>query len=79
MPKTKRDAMKRQAAQALNNSAKAILDINAIYDEFKEVKPEHAATLATIMIDIAKAREKLLVFVENAWMLDEEHIMGWLA
>ena len=79
MPRSIRDVLKRQAAQALNNQAKAILDINAIYEEFKEVHPKKADVLAGIIISTANQREALLLFVADAWELDEDHIMNWLA
>jgi len=79
MSRSKRDQMKRQAAQALNNSAKAILDINSIYDEFKGVHEDKALLLGIIMRNFAQSREQLLVFIQESWALDENQIMSWLA
>ena len=78
MPKNIRDVLKRNAAQALNNSAKVILDVNTIYDEFLPVHPEMATKLGMIMIQTAQLREALVEFCKEAWYLDEEGISKYL-
>lgn len=78
MPKTKRDELKRFCAQALNNSAKAILDVNNVYEEFKSVHPEFNPPLESFMVGLNTQREHLLAFVMAAWGLDEESIMKYM-
>ena len=78
MPKNIRDVLKRNVAQSLNNSAKSILDLNVIYDEFLPVHPEQAAVLGQAMMEIAHAREVTLLFVKQAWELDDDGIMAYL-
>lgn len=76
--RTKRDGLKRKCAQALNDMAKAILDINSIYEEFKSVHPDHANYLAALMVHIAKDREGLISFCMETWRLDEQGIMSYI-
>lgn len=78
MPRSKRDNLKRYMAQALNNSAKAILDINSVYEEFKGVHKEHELQLGIIMLEIQKQREKMLVFIYASWGLNEDTIKSYL-
>lgn len=78
MPKTKRDELKRWCAQALNNSAKAILDANNVRVEFEKVHPEFLPPLDSFMIGLAAQREHLLAFVAAAWGLDEEQVMRYM-
>jgi hypothetical protein len=78
MARTKRDGLKRWCAQSLNSMAKAILDINNVYEEFKGVHDEHAAYLASLMVHIAKDREGLISFCKETWGLNEQQIMSYI-
>jgi hypothetical protein len=76
--RTKRDGLKRWCAQSLNSMAKAILDINNVYEEFKGVHDEHAEYLASLMVHIARDREGLVSFCKETWGLDEQQIMSYI-
>jgi hypothetical protein len=76
--RTKRDGLKRWCAQSLNSMAKAILDINNVYEEFKGVHDEHAEYLASLMVHIARDREGLVSFCQETWGLNEQQIMSYI-
>lgn len=79
MPKSVRDLLKKKTGQVLNNSAKAVLDLNELYDAFKEHHPDLAQNLATQMLIIAAARDKVIEFAGDAWGLDEDGIMKYMS
>jgi hypothetical protein len=76
--RTKRDGLKRWCAQSLNSMAKAVLDVNNVYMEFKGVHEEHATYLANLMVRIAQDREALVSFCKETWGLDEQQIMSYI-
>lgn len=78
MASNHKDKLKKRTAQVLNNSAKAVIDLQQLYDEFKPHHPEMALILGQAMIEIAQAREKVIVFVNAAWYIDEEQIMKYM-
>lgn len=77
MARTIRDELKRKCAQAANNSAKAVLDVNDVYEAYKDVHPEEAKELEAVMVGLAVSRERLLKFVASQWQLDEEQLQSY--
>lgn len=78
MARSIRDEMKRKAAQAINHLGGSVLDINDIYEAFKEHHPEDAEGLATVMVNIAMLRESVIAFALKSWELDETALMKYL-
>lgn len=78
MPRSKNDPYKRKCAQAINHLSDAILAINVVYAPFLEQHPETAEQLKTIMLGINACREGVLMFINDAWLLDEESIKVYL-
>lgn len=78
MPRTKRDILKRNVAQAMNGVARAILDVNEVYKPFVEQNKPEAKVLESVMLGLAREREVLIVFAKAAWDLDEDSILVYL-
>lgn len=78
MARSIRDDMKRKIAQAVNHCGGAVLDINDVYEQFRESHAEEAEFLKTVMLNIASLREMLIGFASAAWELDEESLSRWM-
>lgn len=78
MPRSKNDPLKRKCAQAINHTAAAILAINGVYGPFAQQHPEMGEELKTIMLGLHACREHILVFINDAWLLDEDSIKVYL-
>lgn len=76
--RTIRDTMKRSCGQAVNHITQAILDVNQVYEPFRDQHPEEAAKLEAIMKGLNICRDLLLMFVKVAWELDEDQLMSYL-
>lgn len=100
MPRSRNDPLKRKCAQAINHAAAAILDVNAVYEEFETTRkrleelpkesqlPNHAQQLAkytemaeelkTCMMGLYACQQHIVLFIGEAWGLDEESVKVYL-
>lgn len=78
MPRTKRDNLKRSAAQAVNHLASAILDLDSIRQEFEPVHPDKAKNIEQCQLAASAVRDAILAWVENVWALDPETLIKYM-
>jgi hypothetical protein len=76
-PRSKRDVMKRSAAQIINHQAKVVLQLAELAEKFKTHHPDLADYLEQCAINENATRDAFLAFVQKAWMLDENDLMSW--
>lgn len=78
MARSIRDDLKRKVAQAVNHLAQAIVDINAVYEEFKKYEKPETEYLVQVMLQMSRERDALIAFAGAAWELDEMGLISYL-
>lgn len=76
--RTKRDNLKRSAAQVVNHYTTSILILDALADEFRAQHPEHAEGLDAVALATNQLRDAMLEFALVAWSLDEERLQSYV-
>lgn len=74
MPRSRMDPYKRNCAQAIHHLNGAIIDLQNVYERFLPQHPEMAEQLKTAMLGIFACKEGVVLFIGEAWNLDEDRI-----
>ena len=77
MPKTKRDYLKRQLAQAYHHLDVSLERLLPLKTLFEPVHPEHAEGLQIALETILQAQQIIIAFAEITWGMNEESIRAY--